>query len=186
MALGHMFMFCVPKLIFGDTEGVISRFQVLLFRNRFRYRGRRILFSCFALPDSVSAVPRAPTPVFKFFAPRLVFGGIDGVGPHFHVLRSHTRFSTVLRASGPFFMFSAPRLIIGGTKGFGYHFHVLRSRTHFRRDRERRVPFSCFVLLDSFSAIPRASGAVFKFCARTHFRRYYGRLVPFSSFARTV
>jgi Plant mobile domain len=40
----------------------------------------------------------------------------------------------------------------------GSRFHVLRAPTHFRRYRGRQVPFSCFALLDSFSAVPRASG----------------------------
>jgi hypothetical protein len=43
-------------------------------------------------------------------------------------------------------MFSAPRIIFDGTEGVG-------SR------------FSCFVLPDSFSAVPRVSDPVFMFCA---------------------
>jgi hypothetical protein len=39
-------------------------------------------------------------------------------------------------------------------------------RTHFRRFGGRRVPFSYFALPDSFSAVPKASGPDFKFCAR--------------------
>jgi hypothetical protein len=139
----------------------------------------------------------------------------------FHVLRSRTHFrryqerhvssscfespnsfSTVPRVSGPVFMSCAPGLVFGGTEVIVSRFHVLRSRTHFRRFRERRVPFSCFVLPDSFSAMSRASGPVFMFCApdlifdgtegvgssfhvlrfRTHFRRHRGRWDPFSCF----
>jgi hypothetical protein len=197
-------MFCAPELIFGGTECVVSRFHVLRARTSFMsYRGCRLLFSSFACPESYSTLPRDSCPIFVFCAPRLVFGGPEGVGSRFHVLRARTyfrryrgrpvpfacfarsdSFSAVLRVSGPVFMFCAPKLIIGGTKGFRCRFLVLRSRTHFRRYRERRVPFSCFALLDSFSAIPRASGPVFKFCARNHFRRYQRRRVPFSSFAR--
>jgi hypothetical protein len=255
-------MFCSPGLIFGNTEGVGSIFHVLRYRTRYRrYRGRRVLFSCFALPDSFSAVPTASGPILMFCAPALVFGGTEGAGSRFQVLRFWTHFqrnrgcrvlfscftlshsfSAVLRASGPILMFCAPALVFGGTEVAGSRFssfalpdsfsavprasypvfmfcalerifsgtevvgsifHVLRSRTHFRRYRGRRVPFSCFVLLDSFSALPWASGPVFMFFApglvfggtegvrslfhvfrsRNDFRRYRARRVPFSRLA---
>jgi hypothetical protein len=216
-------MFCAPGLIFGGTEGVGSRFHVLRSLARFRrYRGRRVPFSCFALPDSFSAVQRASGPVFMFCAPGLVFGGTEGVVSRFHVLRPRTRFrryrgrrvpfscyalldsfSGVPSASGPVFMFCALGLIFGGNEGVGSRFHVLRSLTRFRRYRGRPVPFSCFALRDSFSAVQWASGPVFMFCsprivfggtegvgsrfhvlqAQTRFRRYRGRRVPFSFFA---
>jgi hypothetical protein len=83
-------------------------------------------------------------------------------------------------------------------------FHLLRTRTRFRRCRVCRVPFSCFELPDSFSAVSSVSGPVFMFCAPelifggtegdesgfhalrvlTRFRRYRGRREPFSCFAR--
>jgi hypothetical protein len=85
-ASGLVFMFCPPRLVFNGSEGVGSHFQVLRARNNFRrYRGRRVLFSCFALPDSFSAVPRLSGPVFMFCAPRLVLGGPEGIGSRFHV-----------------------------------------------------------------------------------------------------
>jgi hypothetical protein len=198
-------------------------------------------FSCFALLDSFSAVPRESGVVFMFCAPRLFFGGTEVVGSLFHVLRSQTRFrpnrgrqvsfscfalaesfSAVLSASGPVFMFSAPELALGGTEVVESRFHVLCSRTRFRRCRLRRVPFSCFERPDSFSAVPRVSDPVFIFFAyghvfvgtegvksrfhilcpwtrfrrvecvgsrflvlraQTHFSRYRGRRVPFSCFA---
>jgi hypothetical protein len=79
----------------------------------------------------------------------------------------------------------------------------LRARIRFRRYRRRRVHFLCFVLPDSFSAVPSASGPIFMFCAPrlifggtvgvgsrlhvlrslTHCRRYLGRRVPFARFA---
>jgi hypothetical protein len=63
-------MFCAPKLICGGTDGVGSRFHVLHSPTRFsRCGGPQILFSCFALPDSFSAVLRASGPVFTFYAP---------------------------------------------------------------------------------------------------------------------
>jgi hypothetical protein len=126
-ASGPVSMFCAPELVFGDTEGVGSRFYVLRSRTRFRwYRGRRVPFSCFALSDSFSAVRTASSLVF-FFTPGHVFGGEEGVGSRFHVLRSRTRFrwyqgrrvpiscfalrdsfSAVRRESGPVFIFFAP------------------------------------------------------------------------------
>jgi hypothetical protein len=165
-ALGPVFMFYAPGLFFGCIEGVGTRFNVLLFRTRFRrYRGRRVPFSCFALTDSFSAVPRALGAFFMFSAPRLVFGGTEGIRSHFHVLRSRNRFqrcrvrrvpfscfvlpkslSVVVRASGPVFIFCAPGIVIGESEGVG-------------------VQFSCFVLSDSFSSVPSASGPVFMFGA---------------------
>jgi hypothetical protein len=181
-ASGPDFMFCAPGLI---VDGVGSRFHVLRSRNRFRrYRGRRVPFSRFALPDSFSAVPRASGPFFMFFAPGLVFGGTEGVGSRFHVLRSRTHFrryrgrrvpfscfalpdsfSAVPRASGPIFMFCALGLLLSGTEGVGSRFHVLRSRTRFQRFRRRRVSVSYFALPDKFSMLPMASGSFFLFCA---------------------
>jgi hypothetical protein len=174
-------------------------------------RGVRAPLSCFALQDSFSAVSRLSGPIFMFCAPGLIFGGIEGVGSHFHDLHAQSHFrryrgvgshfhdllarthflvlrdrthlrrfrgrqvlfscfarpdsiSTVLRASNLIFMFCAPGLVFGGTECVGSRFLVLRSRTHFRPYRGCWVPFSCFSLLDSFSAVPRASGPVFMFC----------------------
>jgi hypothetical protein len=80
-------MFCAPGLLFGGTEGVGSRFNVLHDLIRFRrYRGRRVPFSCFALPNSFSEVSSASGPVFMFCTPALIFGGIDGIGSRFHIL----------------------------------------------------------------------------------------------------
>jgi hypothetical protein len=217
-------MFCAPGLTFGGTGGVQSDFLVLLARTHFRwYRGRRVPFSSFVLADTFSAVPGVSGPVLLFCAPGLVFGGTEGVGSRFHVLRARARFrryrgrrlpfscfagpgsfSAVPRASAPVFFFCAPGLVFGGTEVVGSRFHGLRAPTRFRLCRVRRVPFSCFALPDSFSAIPSASGPVFMFCvpgiifggtegvgsgflilrSRTRFQRYRGRRVPFSGFAR--
>jgi hypothetical protein len=52
----------------------MSRFHVLRSGTRFRrYRGRRVPFSCLALPDSFSAVPRASAPVLMYCAPKIVY-----------------------------------------------------------------------------------------------------------------
>jgi hypothetical protein len=147
-----------------------------------RYRGRQVPFSCFALPDSFSAVPRVSCPFFMFCAPDLIFGGYEGFGSRFHVLpsRNHFRrcrgrpipfscfplpdmFSAVPRASGPVILFCAPRHVFCGAVGVRSRFHVLRARTRFQQYRRRQISFSCFALPDSFSAVPRAKGPVFMF-----------------------
>jgi hypothetical protein len=172
-------MFCAPGLVFGGTECVGSRFHVLRSRTRFQlYRGRRVPFSCFACPDSFSAVPRASLHVFMFSAPGHVFGGTKGVGSYFHVLRFRTHFR---RYRGRPFSF-----------------------TCFWRYRGRRDTFSYFTLPYSFLVVPGVLGPVFTFCAsglifgvtggvgsrflilhtRTRFQRFRGRWVPFSFFAR--
>jgi hypothetical protein len=221
-ASGPILMFSAPGLVSGGNEGVKSRFHVLRSRTCFwRYRGRRVLFSCFVLRESFSTVPRASGPVFMFCTRRLVFDGTKGVGSLFHALRSQTHFrryqvrrvpfsylvrpdsfSAILRTSGPIFMFCAPRIIFDGAEGVGSLFHALCSQTHFRRYQLRRVPFSYLVRHDSFSAILRTSGPIFMFCApriifdgaegvgslfhalrsQTHFRRYQERRVLFSCF----
>jgi hypothetical protein len=186
-------MFCAPGPIFGGAEAVRSLFNVLRARNHFRlFRGRRVPFSRFALPDSFLMVLRVSGTVLTFCAPRLVFGRTEGVGYCFHVIRARTHFqryrgrrvpfscfartnlfSAVPRASCPVFMFCAPGLNFGGTEGVGFLFHVLPSRTCFWRYRGRPIPFSCFARPDSFSAVQRASGPVFMSCVpRAHFRRY--------------
>jgi hypothetical protein len=204
--------------VFDSTEGVRFRFQVfhpqscfwwyrghnpfhvLRARTHFRlYRGRQLWFSCYARPDSFSAVPRASGLVLMFCAPGLIFGGAECVGSRFHVLRpesfsvvpraSHPvfMFSAVPRSSGLVFMFCAPGHVFGGLEGVG----------------PRKVPFSCFALPDLFSSVPRESGPIFIIYApghifggtegvssrfhilrsRTRFRRRRVRRVPFSCFA---
>jgi hypothetical protein len=70
-----------------------------------------------------------------------------------------------MRASGLVFMLCAPGPVLGGADGVGSCFHILRSRTRFRQYRGRQIPFSCFAPSVSFSAVPRALGSVFMFCA---------------------
>jgi hypothetical protein len=148
-ALGLVFMFCAPKLVFGGTEGADSYFNDLRSQTHFRrYRGRRAPFACFALSDLFSTVPRSSGPIFMFFAPGLVLGGTEGVRSRFHILRS--------------------RLIFDGTEDVVSRLHVLCSRTLIRRHRGHKLLFSCFVLPDSFWAVPRTSSPVFMFCAPRH------------------
>jgi hypothetical protein len=191
-------MCCALGLIFGCNEGVSSRFHVLRARTRFRrYRRRRVMFSCFTLPDtfsavrrasglvfmfccpkSFSAVPRASGPIFIFCAPGLISGVIEGVRSHFHVLRPDL-FSAVPRAPSPVFMFWASGLVFDGTEVVGSRFHVLRVRTPFRRYRGRRLPILCFARLNPFSTLSTTSGPIFMFCSpRLGFRGTEGVRCP--------
>jgi hypothetical protein len=178
-------MFCARGLFLGGTEVVGVHFQDLRSQTHFwRYRGRRVPFSCFAVPDSFSIVSRSSRPDFMFCAPGFVSGDTEGVGSHFHVLRTRTNFRryqgrlgsfscfalldtfwAILRASGPVFMLCAPELVSGGTEGVSYRFQVLLTRNRFRRYLGRRGSFSCFALPDSFWAVPRAPSPVFMFRA---------------------
>jgi hypothetical protein len=201
---GPVFMFCALVLIFGSTEGVRSRFHFLHTRTHFLwYRGRRVPFSCFSLPESFSAVPRVSSPVFMLCAPELIFGGAVCVGFRFHVLCSRTHFRRYRGHEDPFSCFALLDSF-SAVRGRRSRFHILRDRTRFRRYRGRRVPFSCFECPDSFSPVPRVSSLVFMFCApvlifggtesvvsrfqvlcsRTHFRRCRVCRVPFSCFSR--
>jgi hypothetical protein len=70
MASGPVFIFCAIELVFRGIEGVRSRFHAFSSRTHLRhYRGRRFPPSCFALPDSFSAVLRASGPILLFCAP---------------------------------------------------------------------------------------------------------------------
>jgi hypothetical protein len=134
-ASSPVFMFRTPELLFDFTDGFECRFHVLCSRSCFRrYRGRRVPFSCFAIPDSFPAVPRTSGPICMFGAPGHVFRGTKAL------LDS---FSTVKRVSDPVLMLCAPRLVFNGTENDGSRLHVLRSRTRFGRYRGRRVQFPC-------------------------------------------
>jgi hypothetical protein len=172
-------MFCAPGLIFGSTEGFGSCFDVLHTRTSFRrYRGCRVLLTSFACPDSFSSVPMALGPIFMFCAPGLVFGGTEGFGSRFYVFHAQTcfrrnrgrlvpflyflhldsylavlrasdsvfmlwrthSFSAVPRSSGPVLKFCVPGLVFDGTEGIKSRFQVLRSQTRFRWYGGCRVP----------------------------------------------
>jgi hypothetical protein len=181
-------------IFFRGTVGVGTHFYVLRTRTCFwRYRGCPFPFSCFALLDLFFAVPSASSPVFMFCAPDLIFGGPEGDGFRFNVLRAGNNFRryggrrvpiscfallesflTVPSVSGPVFkyrgyqvplsFFCSPGLAFGSTEGIGSRFDVLRSASCFSRYRGRQVPFSSFALQDTFSTVPRASGPIFMFC----------------------
>jgi hypothetical protein len=175
-ASGLVFIFCAPGLVFGGTKVVRSRFLFLRYQTRlWRYRGRPILFSyfpppdmflarasvafsSFALTDMLLAVTRALSPVFMLCDPGHVFGGAEGVGSLFHVLRSRAHFWRYRGRLVPFSCFALPDSFSDGTVGVGSRFHVLRSRKCFRRYRGRWVPYSCFALPGSFLAVSRSSG----------------------------
>jgi hypothetical protein len=161
-ASGPVFMFCVPGIIFGGTEGVGTRFHVLRCRTHFqRYRRRRVRFSCFALPDSFSAIPRTSGPSFMFYTPELIFVGTEGVRSHFHVWRSRTRFQRYRGCRVPFLCFALPQ------------FSCFALPDSFSAVPRASGHFSYFELPDSFSAIPWASGSHFHVLrAHTRFRRY--------------
>jgi muconolactone delta-isomerase len=159
-------MFCAPRPFLGGTKVVVARFQVFRSRTRFwRYRGHRVPFSTFALPDTFPTVPWASGLVFVFCAPGLLLGGTEVVGAHFHVLHSLTCFWRYRGHQSSFSCFALPDKILVVTKGVRSCFHVLRSLTRFWLCRGRRVPFSYFALPDSFWAVPRAPGLFFIFCA---------------------
>jgi hypothetical protein len=164
-ASGPVIMFCAPELVFGGTSGVVSRFYVLRTLTYFRrYRGRRLPFSRFALPDAFSAVPRASCSVFMFCAPGLIFGGTEGVVSRFHVLRARTHFRRYGGSRVPFSCFACPDSF-WLYRGRRVPFFMFCARTRFLRYRGRHVPFSRFACPDSFLAVPRASCSVFMFCA---------------------
>jgi hypothetical protein len=143
-------MFCSPRLVFGDTEGVGVSFHVLHALTHFRrYRGHQVPSSCFALPNSFLAVSRMSDPILMFSTPGYVFGVAEGVESHFNVLRSQERFQQYM-FPGPVFMICTIGLIFDGTEGVGSQFHVFHFRTSFLRYGRRRVPFSCFARPNSF------------------------------------
>jgi hypothetical protein len=143
----------------------MSLFHVLRARSRFqRYRGRWVPFSCFALPDSFSAVPKASCAVLMYCRSGLVFGGTEGVGSRFHVLRAQTHFRryrgcrlpfscfarpdsflAVPWESDPVLMSCAPVLVFSCIEGVG--------------------PVFMFCAPRHVSSVPRASGPVIMFCA---------------------
>jgi hypothetical protein len=149
-----IFKFYAPVQLLGRTEGVDSRFHVLRYRTRFwQYQGRKLSFSCFARPNSFSAVPTWVP--FSCLRSQTLFRWCVGRRVPLLCFALSDTFLAVRRASGPIivfctpiFLFCVPALIFGGTEGIGSRFHVFRSRTHFRRYRGRRVPFLCFVRPD--------------------------------------
>jgi hypothetical protein len=132
-------------LIFDGTEKAKFSFHILRSQTHFeRYRGRRILFSSFALLNLFSAVPRASDLVLMFWVVRLVLDVTDGVGSSFHVLRFRTH--------------------LGQYRGRRVEFSCFALLDSFRRCRGHQVSFLCFALPNSFPTITRTSGPDFMFC----------------------
>jgi hypothetical protein len=86
-----------------------------------------------------------------YCATEFILDGTDGIGSHFHILRSRTRFRcfrgrrvpfscfaspysflAVARALDPILLFCDPELIFGVSEGVRAHFHVLRPYFRFR------------------------------------------------------
>jgi hypothetical protein len=112
-ARGLIFIFCAPEPVFGNIEDARCSFYVLRSRTHFRwYRGRRVQFSCFTLPDSFSAVPRKRVQLLCFALP--------------------DSFLAVLRVSGLVFLFCPLKPELCDTDDIGSSFHVLRSLTRFQ------------------------------------------------------
>jgi hypothetical protein len=142
-----VFMFSAFGLVLVGTEGVGSSFHALRSRTRFRwYWGRRVSFSCFALSNSFSTVPRASGYVFMLCATGPVSGGTEGAESRFQVPHSQTPFRRYRRlrvafscfalldpfwvvpgVSGIVFMFCFPGLISDSTEDVRSRLHVLRS-----------------------------------------------------------
>jgi hypothetical protein len=78
-------MFCATRDIFGGIEGRLVQFLCFALSKPFSEVKR-------ALPNSFWAVPRVLGHVFMFSAPDLVFGGTEGVGSSFFVLRNQSYF----------------------------------------------------------------------------------------------
>jgi hypothetical protein len=81
-------------------------------------------------------------------------------------------------------MFCASGHDFDDTEAAGSCFHFLHVRACFRRNRGRRLPFSCFGFPYSFLMVPRRRSRFHVFISHTRFRRYGGCQVPFSCFAR--
>jgi hypothetical protein len=198
-ALGPFFHVFRSRTHFG---GVGSCFHVMRSPTHFRrYRGRRVSFSYFALPDSFSLVPRKSGPVFMYCAMGLIFDGTDDVETRFQILRSRTRFGQYRRRRVQFSCYALPDSFYS-VPGVSFLFSCFALPNSFLTLPRKSGPVFKFALPNSFCAVPRVSGPVFMFCAtglifggtdgvgsrshvlhsKTHFRRYRGRRVPFSLF----
>jgi hypothetical protein len=146
-------MFCTPRLIFGGTQGIRNQFLILHSRicfRRFRVRlvtfsrfvrlewfrwsrGRQVpfscwvSFSCFVLSELFPAVPRPSGAFFIFCAPGLFFGGTEGLGSRFHLVRSRTHCRRLYHRHLVLFSFFALPDSLLAVPRASTHFHVLCS-----------------------------------------------------------
>jgi hypothetical protein len=184
-ASGPVYMFCALGLIFDGTDGVGSRFHVLIAQTHFRrYRGLPVSFSCFARPDSFSAVQRASSPFFMFLRTRTHFWLYHGNQIPFSCFARSDSFSAVTRAAGPVFMFYVPALVFCSTEGVGFRFLMFcapRLVFDCAEGVGSRFSFFCQPGL-VFDGIEGVGSRFLVLRARTRFRPYQGRRVPFSYF----
>jgi hypothetical protein len=117
-ASGPVFIFCAPRLVFGNTEGARTGFH--------RFRVRRVPFSYFARSNSFSPVSSASDPYFMFCSPVLV-RRYRGRWVRLSCFALPDSFLAVPKASGPVLMYCGSGLVLFGTEGMGSRFHVLRA-----------------------------------------------------------
>jgi hypothetical protein len=98
-------MFCAPKLVWCGTVGVGSRFHNLRSWTLF---GRQVSFSCFAFPNSFSALLIALGLSFNVLCSRTHFRPYRGVMSRFHVLRFRTHFRRYRWRRVPLLCFAPP------------------------------------------------------------------------------
>jgi hypothetical protein len=183
-ASGPVFMFCVPGHVFGGNEGAGCCFLIL--RSRVVSRGTEgvfVLFSCFSLPDSFSAVPRTTGLIFIFCAPGHVLRRKRGCRTSSSCFALPESFPTVPRASCPVFKFCAPGLVFNGITGVGFPFHVFSTPELIFGVNEvvgSRFMFCAPGLI--FGGTEGVGSRFYVLRARTDFRRYRGRPIPFSCF----
>jgi hypothetical protein len=124
----------------------VSHFHVLHSWTHFwQNRGRRVPYSCFALPFPFWAVPRVSGPVFMLCAARFVWGGTELVKSCFYVLCSRNYFRRYRGRRVPFLCFAL---------------------SHSFSTVPRTLGTDCMIcVLGLIFGGPTASGPVFKFCA---------------------
>jgi hypothetical protein len=100
------------------------------------------------LQDAFSAVPRVSGLIFIFCAPGLIFGGTEGVGSGFQVLRSRTNFRYRRTSLPPKMGPGAPNMITvpgalrtthNGSESVKYENMTRRPRYGRKRVRERKT-----------------------------------------------
>jgi hypothetical protein len=138
-------MFCAPEPVFGGSEGAGFNFHILL-------------------PDSFSAVPKTPGPIFIFCAPGLISGGTESAGFNFHVLRSQTHFRRYRGHRVSFSCFALPDSFWEKSRAPGI-VSCIALPDPFSVVQKAPAPVFIFSVPDPCSTVPRESGPVFIFYA---------------------